>query len=62
MTKVIHELCDHIEKVGVRCPFCDEAEFDLIGLKLHYLRGYCDAFNDTELPSPPPGAPGKEEK
>jgi hypothetical protein len=32
----------------VTCPFCGEGDFDLIGLKAHFLRGWCDAFNDTE--------------
>jgi len=31
------------------CPFCQEGDFDLIGLKAHYLRGYCQRFNDTGI-------------
>lgn len=34
----------------VSCPFCQEADFDLIGLKSHYLRGWCDVFNATADP------------
>lgn len=30
------------------CPFCQEGDFDLIGLKIHFLRGHCDEFNTTE--------------
>lgn len=29
------------------CPFCDEDGFDLLGLKLHLMRGYCDMYNNT---------------
>lgn len=29
------------------CPFCKWADFDLIGLKMHILRGHCDVFNNT---------------
>jgi hypothetical protein len=28
------------------CPFCEETNFDLVGLKYH-LRFYCDAFDST---------------
>ena len=27
------------------CPFCQETDFDAIGLKMHFLRGWCDTFN-----------------
>ena len=30
------------------CPFCKEGDFDLAGLKNHYLRGWCDIWNKTE--------------
>ena len=30
----------------VTCPFCGEKDFDLIGLKIHYERGYCDEYED----------------
>lgn len=29
------------------CPFCNEDDFDLIGLKLHLLR-WCDAYNEVD--------------
>ena len=32
----------------VSCPFCGEDDFDLYGLKHHFLMGWCDVFNDTE--------------
>jgi len=32
----------------VKCPFCLEDDFDLIGLKNHLLKGHCDVFNETE--------------
>lgn len=35
---------------AVKCPFCDESDFDLIGLKAHFLRGRCEPFNNTVRP------------
>lgn len=32
----------------VRCPFCGDGDFDLIGLKLHIDRGWCQRFEDIE--------------
>ena len=29
------------------CPFCKESDFDLVGLKIHLERGYCEPFNNT---------------
>jgi len=26
------------------CPFCSEGDFDLIGLKMHLLAGWCEPF------------------
>lgn len=35
----------------IKCPFCDEDDFDLYGLKLHLTKGYCDYYNDlTDAP------------
>lgn len=31
----------------IACPFCREADFDLIGLKGHLLR-WCEAFESTD--------------
>ena len=31
------------------CPFCKEDDFDLIGLKGHFLNGYCKEFNVIEI-------------
>jgi hypothetical protein len=28
----------------LECPFCKDSDFDDIGLKLHLLRGHCEAF------------------
>lgn len=33
---------------NVTCPFCNETDFDLIGLKNHFIRGHCDEYNDTK--------------
>lgn len=32
----------------IKCPFCGEDDYDLIGLKTHFENGWCDAYN--ELP------------
>ena len=32
----------------MNCPFCNDNDFDLIGLKHHLLSGYCNIFNDTK--------------
>lgn len=29
----------------VKCPFCDEDDFDLIGLKTHFENGWCEVYN-----------------
>lgn len=29
------------------CPFCGEPDMDLVGLKMHLTRGWCEAFNAT---------------
>lgn len=36
----------------ISCPFCYEDDFDLIGLKIHLLNGWCDVFNETKIPIP----------
>jgi hypothetical protein len=30
----------------ITCPFCDEKDFDLIGLK-HHLENYCEIYKNT---------------
>jgi len=32
----------------VRCPFCGDGDFDLLGLKLHIDRGWCQTFEDLD--------------
>lgn len=29
------------------CPFCGERDFDLVGLKGHFEKGYCGIYNET---------------
>lgn len=29
----------------VACPFCEDTGFDLFGLKIHLVRGWCESFN-----------------
>ena len=32
----------------MKCPFCDEDGFDLIGLKLHLIK-WCYKFNELDV-------------
>ena len=32
----------------MNCPFCDEPDFDLVGLKSHLSQGECDIYEMTE--------------
>lgn len=32
----------------VVCPFCLEDDFDLIGLKYHLQRGWCEVYENVE--------------
>jgi hypothetical protein len=45
----ILELLDTIQKsvTTVDCPFCNEEDFDLIGLRHHLMVGDCKSFEDT---------------
>jgi hypothetical protein len=38
------------EKNSITCPFCGESDFDLSGLKGHFLSGDCQIYNNTETP------------
>ena len=33
------------EAKDVFCPFCDEGDFDLLGLKIHLSYGDCGSYN-----------------
>lgn len=37
----------------ITCPFCNEDGFDLIGLRIHLVMCYCDAYNNTPMSDPP---------
>src|SRR5688572_7726939 len=41
--------------VEMTCPFCGEAEFDPVGLKLHFLNGWCDEFEKLAVTPHPLG-------
>ena len=50
------------------CPFCREADFDAVGLKVHLSSGHCEAYESTPSPartarlgSPHPAATAREE-
>lgn len=32
----------------MKCPFCLEDDFDLFGLKLHFIKNYCEIFSKDE--------------
>jgi hypothetical protein len=32
----------------IKCQFCNEDDFDDIGLKIHLLRGHCEVFEAIE--------------
>ncbi len=36
----------------VSCPFCGETGFDLIGLKMHFERAWCDSYEETPREDP----------
>ena len=36
----------------VQCPWCGEDDFDLIGLKIHLERDWCDAYKATPMEHP----------
>lgn len=51
----------------VECPFCDEPDFDLVGLKHHLLAGHCDVFDEIDtldrpvtFVQPAQGKPGEQ--
>ena len=37
-------------KQYIHCPFCEEDEFDLEGLKYHLVM-YCEEFKKIEIPN-----------
>lgn len=38
--------------IDVICPFCKEKDFDLFGLKIHFLNGWCEVFERTTRENP----------
>lgn len=41
------------EQQYVACPFCQETDFDLIGLRHHLQSGYCDVYDSLPPVLPP---------
>lgn len=37
---------------NIKCPFCNEDDFDLIGLKNHFEKGHCEIYNKTQIVYP----------
>lgn len=38
------------KKTNLTCPFCGETDFDKVGLKIHIINGWCEEFENTEVP------------
>jgi hypothetical protein len=38
--------------ISLTCPFCNDDDFDAIGLKIHLIRGWCDAFEKVPTIDP----------
>ena len=45
MAKILNNQTPTSDDCDVICPFCGEGDFDLVGLKMHLLRGWCDKLN-----------------
>ncbi len=52
-------MTDELNKI--KCPFCGEDDFDLIGLKYHLIN-YCDEYKNTPPIELPIDSKLKEEK
>lgn len=37
---------------GIKCPFCHETDFDEVGLKMHFTRFGCEAFDKLSCDVP----------
>lgn len=33
----------------IKCPFCNEDDFDLIGLKYHLERHHCEEYSNLDI-------------
>ena len=33
----------------ITCPFCNEGDFDLVGLKLHIANNFCEEYNNLDV-------------
>ncbi|RYF11402.1 MAG: hypothetical protein EOO77_19445 [Oxalobacteraceae bacterium] len=42
---------DIVSQGYVQCPFCNEADFDHAGLRLHLNRDWCPGFSRAASPS-----------
>ena len=40
---------EEVKFEALTCPFCKETDFDAIGLKMHFERGWCEEYNNIEL-------------
>lgn len=45
---IIENKSDYVEYMV--CPFCKDTDFDMVGLKIHLLSGYCEIFDLVETP------------
>ena len=47
INSMIHAV-EHVygeDRQDIRCPFCDEDDFDLVGLKHHLTQNYCAEYD-----------------
>lgn len=35
--------------IYMSCPFCEEKDFDVVGLKSHISRGDCEKYNEIDI-------------
>ena len=40
---------DDMTPTYMECPFCKEKDFDLPGLKYHFVMGYCEIYSGIDL-------------
>lgn len=37
------------EPLLIKCPFCGEDDFDLVGLKIHLMNGHCEEYGPLAM-------------
>lgn len=47
LNRVRGRIIEDPDKTTTLCPFCDEGDFDLVGLKMHFENGWCEVYERT---------------